>query len=83
MVMTGSIPGGFHDVTVAPLATLVCDAQHENIDFCGEIPGRPALARRGVFGGEELADASADQSTFSRCSLSRITIGAYAAGCVV
>src|ERR1700722_3705077 len=31
--MTGSIPGEFRIGRLSPVATLVCDAQHENIDF--------------------------------------------------
>jgi hypothetical protein len=46
MVMTGSIPAEFHGARLSVVTTLVCDAQHENIDFAGDMPGRPALARR-------------------------------------
>ena len=45
MVMTGSIPAEFHGPRLSMVTTLVCDAQHENIDFAGDMPGRPALAR--------------------------------------
>jgi hypothetical protein len=41
MVMTGSIPGEFHIGRLSPVATLVCDAQHENIDSAGDMAGRP------------------------------------------
>jgi hypothetical protein len=35
--MTGSIPAEFPGVTLPAVTTLVCDAQHENIDFAGDI----------------------------------------------
>jgi hypothetical protein len=44
--MTGSIPAEFHGPKLFAVTTLVCDAQHENIDFAGDMPGRPAFAWR-------------------------------------
>jgi hypothetical protein len=34
MVMTASTRDEFHGVIICAVTTLVCDAQHENIDFC-------------------------------------------------
>jgi hypothetical protein len=36
MVMTASVRDEFHEARICAVTTLVCDAQHENIDFAGD-----------------------------------------------